>query len=147
MGRVYSAIAALFLAIAIIRVVAADKITGQGFDEPCHVGAGIEWLDRHTYKLDPVHPPLARYAIALPLYLSGARMPYFAPGDPRGGNYNDVGDAILYKDGRYKRNLFLARIGIIPFLVLATVALFLWTRKYFGGTAACLAVALFTTTP
>ena len=143
----YACVAGLFLSIAVFRVVESDRTTGQGFDEPCHVGAGIEWLDRHTYMLDPVHPPLARYAITLPLYLLGARMPYFAPGDPRGQNYNDVGDAVLYKNGQYRRNLFLARVGIIPFLCLATIVLFLWTRRYFNNSVACVAVAMLTTTP
>jgi len=147
MGRAYVLVATLFLTIAVIRVLESDRTTGQGFDEPCHVGAGIEWLDKHTYTLDPIHPPLARYAIALPLYLAGARMPYFPPGDPRGQNYNDVGDAVLYKDGQYRKNLFLARVGVIPFLCLATLVLFFWTKRYFNSAAACVAVAMFTTTP
>jgi hypothetical protein len=148
MYRKYAAGAALvLLSIAIIRVVHVDRTLPQGFDEPCHVAAGIEWLDRHTYTLDPVHPPLARYAIALPLYLSGARLPSFSPGDPRNQNYNDLGDAILDEGGHYKRNLLLARIGILPFLCLAVLVLFFWTRRQFGSFVACLAVGLFTTTP
>src|SRR5579863_289085 len=54
----YLVTAALFALIAVIRIVAGYSQTAQGFDEPCHVGAAIELLDRGTYTLDPVHPPL-----------------------------------------------------------------------------------------
>lgn len=147
MRRVCVSVAALSLLLAIIRVVVADSTNAQGFDEPTHVVAGMQWLSTHTYTVDPVHPPFARYAIALPLYVAGARMPDFVPGDPSGWNYNDAGDAILNKDGQYRRNLFLARIGILPFLCLASLILFWWTRAYFSDAVACVAVALFTTTP
>ena len=71
----YMAVAGLLVLIAVVRVVSTYSHTAQGFDEPCHAGAAIELLDKHTYTLDPVHPPLARIAIGLPLYLSGERYP------------------------------------------------------------------------
>ena len=56
----WPAVLALLLAlIAVIRIVSSYSQTSQAFDEPCHVAAAIELLARHTYKLDPVHPPLA----------------------------------------------------------------------------------------
>jgi len=133
--------------VAIVRVVRMDRTLSQGFDEPCHVAAGMEWLDRHTYTLDAVHPLLARYAITLPLYWAGERFPKFPSGDPRAYNYNDVGNAILGDGGHYKRNLLLARLGVLPFMCLGAMVLYLWTKRYLGNLAACLAVAFFTTTP
>ncbi|HVO62415.1 MAG TPA: hypothetical protein VMT53_15875 [Terriglobales bacterium] len=148
MHRAYLCLAVLFVGIAAARILKVDATTPQGFDEPCHVGAGMEWVDKHTYKVDPVHPPLARYAITLPLYLAGERFPYSSPKDFEAHPYiNDPGDAILYHKGQYKRNLFLARIGILPFFCLATIATFLWTERYFGPFAACIAVLLVSTTP
>ena len=49
--------------IAVTRILLTYKVTAQGFDEPCHVAAAIELLDRGSYTLDPVHPPLTRVAI------------------------------------------------------------------------------------
>jgi dolichyl-phosphate-mannose-protein mannosyltransferase len=150
--------------VAIFRVITVDKTMPQRFDEPCHVAAGMEWLENRTYRLDPIHPPLERYAITLPLYLAGERFPKFSAQDPR---TNDpflasevgptevtalarctlVGNAILYGGGHYKRNLLLARLGILPFLGLCTILVFWWTSRCFGLLAACIAAFLFSTLP
>jgi Dolichyl-phosphate-mannose-protein mannosyltransferase len=140
------AAAAALTLLAVIRVVASYRDTAQGFDEPCHVAAGMEWLAKGTYTLDPVHPPLSRDAIALPLYLAGERYPQLPLDDPSSKNYNVVGNAILYGDGHYLRNLDLARCGMLPFLLLAVAIVFFWTRT-FGDLAAVMAVALLTTVP
>ena len=69
--------------IAVTRILLTYKVTAQGFDEPCHVAAAIELLDRGTYTLDPVHPPLTRIAIGIPLYLVGESFPNWPASDPR----------------------------------------------------------------
>ncbi|MDP9160783.1 MAG: glycosyltransferase family 39 protein [Acidobacteriota bacterium] len=116
-------------------------------DEPASVAAGVEWFDRGTYTIDPIHPPLPRILIGLPLYLFGERYPEFAADDPHGHNYNDVGNSVLYGDAHYLRNLTLARIGVLPFFLVAGILTFLWARDEFGTLAAVMAVALFTTLP
>lgn len=143
----WPAVLALLLAlIAVIRIVSSYSQTSQAFDEPCHVAAAIELLARHTYKLDPVHPPLARLAIGLPLFLAGERFPHLDPLD-NSLTYNDYGNAILYDSGHYQRNLTLARLGVLPFFLLATAIVFLWARREFGDLAGVMAAALFTTLP
>jgi hypothetical protein len=144
----YVALAIAFLIlIAVGRIFLTYKVTPQGFDEPCHVAAAIELLDKGTYTLDPVHPPLSRIAIGIPLYLAGERFPHWPASDPRLGNYNDVGNSVLFDDGHYVRNLALARSAILPFFALAGVLVFLWTRREFGEFAGVMAVLLFTTLP
>ncbi|HSY92669.1 MAG TPA: glycosyltransferase family 39 protein [Candidatus Binatus sp.] len=143
----WPALLALLLAlIAVIRIVSSYSQTSQAFDEPCHVAAAIELLARHTYKLDPVHPPLARLAIGLPLFLAGERFPHLDPLD-NSLTYNDYGNAILYDSGHYQRNLQLARLGVLPFFLLATAIVFLWARREYGDLAGVMAAALFTTLP
>ena len=144
----YVALALALLAlVAVLRALLTYEDTAQGFDEPCHIAAALEWLDQHTYTLDPVHPPLARVAIGLPLYLAGERFPHLPSADPASHNYNVVGDDIIYGDGRYLRNLSLARSGMLPFLVLAIVLVFFWARRAFGNFAGLAAAALFSTLP
>jgi len=138
---------AILLLIAIGRVLATYSLTAQTFDEPCHVAGAIELLDRGTYQLDPYNTPLARIGIGIPLYLSGIRMPHYAPDDPSGRNYNDVGNKILHSGSGYEHNLVLARCGVLPFLVLSTLVVFFWCRREFGNAAAVMSVALFTTLP
>ena len=133
--------------IAILRVVQTYNVTAQGFDEPCHVSAALELLDKGTYTMDPYNTPLARIFIGLPLVLAGEHNPNLISDDPNSRNYNYVGNQILYGDGHYMRNLKLARSGVLLFLALAVVVVFLWTRREFGEFAAVISVALFTTLP
>ncbi len=143
----FLAAAALLVLVAVGRILLTYRSNSQGFDEPCHISSAIEFLDKGTYTLDPVHPPLSRIALGLPLYLAGERFPKLSPTDPGSHNYNVVGNIILYGSGHYWRNLSLARLGILPFFLLAVVVVFLWTRRLFGDFAALMAVALFTTLP
>jgi len=139
--------AAVVLAgVAALRIFSSYADTAQAFDEPCHVAAAMELLDRHRYTLDPIHPPLARIAIGFPLYLAGERYPTL----PANGDvitYNEVGNAVLSGSGHYLRNLKLARLGVLPFFLLATAIVFLWARREYGDLAAAMAAALFTTLP
>jgi len=145
--KVFGISAAALIFMAALRIVATYSTTSQGFDEPCHVAAAIEFLDKGTYTLDPVHPPLSRIAIGLPLYIAGERFPTWAASDPRLKNYNDVGNSVLYDDGHYLRNLSLARTAVLPFFIVCAAIVFLWTRRQFGNWAALTAVVLFTTVP
>lgn len=149
-------LAGLLTLLAVFRIAATYPFTSQGYDEPGHIAAGMEWLDHGTYLIDPYHPPLSRVMMALPLYLAGERMPKNLPApdpvhpDTAGNNslsYTALGNAILYDSGHYLRNLSLARSGVLPFLVLATIAVFLWSRRQFGDSAGVFAVGLFTTLP
>jgi Dolichyl-phosphate-mannose-protein mannosyltransferase len=137
---------ALLALAAVGRITSSYSLTSQAFDEPCHIAAAIELLARHTYKLDPVHPPLARIAIGLPLYLAGERYPKLSLPDQE-ITYHDVGNAVLSDSGHYARNLALARLGVLPFFLLATAIVFLWARREYGDFAAVMAAALFTTLP
>jgi len=132
---------------AVLRTIQSYAITAQGFDEPCHISAALEWLERHTYKLDPVHPPLARVVIGLPLFLAGERYPTLPSDNPATQDYNVVGDHIIYGSGHFARTLALARSGMLPFLVLEIVLVFLWARREFGDLAGVLAAALISTLP
>jgi hypothetical protein len=145
--KLYILAAGALTVIAVLRIAATYRATSQGFDEPCHVAAAIEFLDKGTYTLDPVHPPLSRIAIGLPLYLAGERFPKWSESDPRIRNYNEVGNSVLYGDGHYLRNLSLARAAVLPFFIICAAIVFLWTRREFGNSAALIAVMFFTTVP
>ena len=135
---------ALVLVIAIWRIVKVDGARPQGFDEPAHVAAGMEWLQFHTYRLDPLHPPVGRLATAGLLYLSGVR--FRETNSASLPQFWDAGNSILYQ-GDYLHNLFLARIGILPFFAMMLITVFVWTRRQFGEFAALMAVMLLSTLP
>ena len=119
------------------------RVYSNTWDEPEHLAAGIELLDRGQYEYDTEHPPLGRLLIALGPYLAGARS--FGTPPPNG---TQEGIDILYSGGHYTRNLTLARLGALPFLVLLLIATWLWARRLLGSPgAALLAVWLLVSVP
>ncbi len=147
MNRRAALVASLFVALAVARVVATYPHFSQTFDEPVHVAMGLEWLDRGTYSLELQHPPLARIFDAIALRVAGLRYP---PGpivltDPAAPVRK--GNAIFGGAEDYQRNLTLARMGVLPFLLLAAFVVFHWTRSIAGNVPAVAAVALLTVLP
>ena len=128
------------MAIGCARIVATYDVFATTADEPGHIASAVEYTARHTYKLDPQHPPLARLMIGLPLVLDGVR--------PQGNaNWQHEGWAVITYRNQAERTLFLARLGNLPFFVLAGLVVFLWARRYFGPVAALFGTLLFTLTP
>ena len=123
-----------------VRIAATYPVFNQTWDEPAHVAAGMQWLDRGSYTYEPLHPPLARVMAALGPRLAGIRS----------ASQETVwleGNAILYAGERYDRNLALARLGMLPFFLLGSLVVFAWGRRIGGNGAAIWAVLLFTTLP
>ena len=71
MGRKLTAVAFVLLTLLpLARVAATWHVFSRTIDEPAHVGAGREWLEKGTYQRDVEHPPLARVLEAI----AGARV-------------------------------------------------------------------------
>jgi hypothetical protein len=126
--------------VAVVRIAATYRVFSQTVDEPTHVVGGFEWLTTKSYTLDPEHPPLARMLFAAGAALEGARWREELPRVERGTE-------LLYRDGRYEHNLFLARLGNLPFFLLGLFAVVVWTRRLFGDAAALTAGALYSALP
>jgi 4-amino-4-deoxy-L-arabinose transferase-like glycosyltransferase len=127
---------------ACLLVASTYRYFGVTWDEPEHLAAGMQLLDRDVYIYDIQHPPVARLAMALGPYLAGARA-FDEPG-PSG---EQSGRDLLYKTGHYDAYLFLARVGMLPFLALLLWSTWLWTRHLFGNSTALLATLLLIATP
>jgi 4-amino-4-deoxy-L-arabinose transferase-like glycosyltransferase len=133
-------LALCLIAIAVIRIAAAYPEMSITFDEPAHIACGLQYLAQHVYLYEPQHPPLARAMAALGPYLDGARL-LDAP------NMILEGVAVLYHGGHTGRTLALARLGILPFFILACLVVYFWARRYFGNPVAVIATGLFTLLP
>ena len=96
-----AAIAAIAL-LSAARIASTYRVFSQTVDEPVHVSAGLQWLTSGNLNVDPEHPPLARIAVALIPYLEGTR-DVLAPGPC------------------YRHDLFVTRIGNLPFFLLAGI--------------------------
>jgi hypothetical protein len=128
------------MAIAVMRIVAAYPAMSITFDEPAHLACGLQYVAQHVYVYEPQHPPLARAMCALGPYLDGRRL-LDAP------NMILEGVAVLYDGGHTGRTLTLARLGTLPFFILACLVVYFWARRYFGGLVAVVATGLFTLLP
>jgi hypothetical protein len=131
---------ALVACLATFAIVASYPVFSQMWDEPATLAAGMEWLSTGGYHYEAQHPPLARVASALLPYLRGART---------------LGNRLIYDEGRallgegvhYRRTLFLARLGMLPFFWLMLVACARWGRRIAGDAGAALAVLFVATNP
>ncbi len=130
----------VFILVALTRIFSTYSIFSQTYDEPAHIARGMEWLDKGEYTYFLEHPPLAPVMVAAGPYLYGAR----ATSHP---SRFQEGNAILHTDGAYFRNLTLARLGTLPFFILATLTLWLWAKRDFNVAAGLLAAGIFTTLP
>jgi len=134
-------IAAALLLVASVRVAGTYTVLNQTWDEPAHIATGLEWLQRGSYTVEPLHPPLARVVSALGPYLAGARL---TPDEP---NPWVQANRILGAGPSYWRTLALARVATLAFFLTAGAAVFLLTRKAIGPWPAAAAVLLFSTLP
>ena len=128
------------MAVAATRLFPTYTTFTATYDEPLHIADGMEWLDKGTYTYEHQHPPLARIAVSLGPYLSGLRSHSLK-------NAGDEGNAILFSNGSYLKNLRLARLGNLPFLFLGCVVVFLWARRWFSRATAFWSALFFTFTP
>jgi len=129
--------AAVLILVAAVRIVSTLTTFSETADEPMHLSSGLEVLSLHRYELQLQNPPLPRLVIALPPWLAGAR---YSGADP-------MPEALtkFHSHGPVTRMLFLARVGILLFFVLAAVGTWLWARRG-GDPAAALAALLFFST-
>jgi Dolichyl-phosphate-mannose-protein mannosyltransferase len=115
---------------------------GQTWDESAHIGTGMEWLSRGVYTLDPIDPPLPRVSTAVGPYLLGIRS---------FGNRNpwDEGNLILDAQGNQRLHTVLtaARLGILPYFLIAAFLTWRITRRWLGPWPAAVATFLFSTCP
>jgi len=134
--------ASAFAAIAFlsaVRVASTYRVFSQTVDEPIHIAAGLQWLTNGGLDLDPEHPPLARIAFAAIPFIEGARVAS-GPADAKGNE-------VLLRGSRYRHNLAAARVGNLPFFLLALAVVAIWTWRLFGAAAAFVAMALFASLP
>jgi hypothetical protein len=134
---------AVLMLAACVLAAGCWQVYTNTWDEPEHLAAGVELLDRGQYQYDTEHPPLGRILLALPPYLAGARS--FGTPPPDGTR---EGVDILYAGGHYWRMLTLARLGTLAFLPLLLFATWLWARRLAVSAAGALfPVALLISVP
>jgi hypothetical protein len=122
----------VLIAIGVARIASTYTIFNGAYDEPFHIANGMEWLQQGTFTNQYRHPPLAGIVSALGPYIHGLRSPRrWKPAEQGESVIFEEGNEILYAKNDYWLSLTLARIGTLPFFVLACVVTFLWSRRWF----------------
>lgn len=137
MQRLFAPLLGLVIAFGCLRIVATYDHFWQTWDEPAHIAAGLQWWEKGRITHERLHPPLARIAMAAGPYFAGLR------GTPDAPDHWADGNALLHQQGLYERNLILARSGILPFFVVASLVVAAWTARCAGRATALVATFLF----
>jgi len=136
-----SALAATALVLlSMARVASTWHELSETSDEPAHVRAGLEWLDRGTYRFSTVDPPLSRIPVAVGPYLAGYRFSPPGAAPPQGRSVDEL-------DSDDPGPLSLARAGVLPVFALAAAVVWHWARRAAGPLVALVSVAIFALDP
>jgi Dolichyl-phosphate-mannose-protein mannosyltransferase len=138
---IYGLAVVLVISIGAARIVSTYHEFTQTVDENSDIAAGMQLLQDRVYFMDVKHPPVGRIAVALGPYLEGLRLP------KHGGDMFALGNVILNGNNNYWHNLTLARLGTLPFFVLACVVVWSWSNHLFGKGAALFSLVLFSMIP
>lgn len=156
--RVTTLLAIVIALIGVNSVALTYTNMGVTYDEPVHVYTGMEWWFMGKYTLEPLHPPLARAAVAGPMYAAGVLPQTVREAISQKKNpdavarsfYKDMWEnshLLFYEGGDIAKRLILARIGVMPFYILSLVIVFLWSRRLFGNEAALASLFLYALIP
>lgn len=126
--------------VASARVISTYWVFNHTFDEPGHIACGLEWLKNGTYRIDPTHPPLPRI-------LQAIGPGFFNPPDVYDAGLMQHPGELLYQSESYENALASGRLGNLPFLLLAILSAYLWTRRISDEATALLAALLVSIMP
>ena len=144
----YRAAFLMSTAVGVARIVSSSSTSFQTSDEGLHIGCGVLWMNGRQGAECLEHPPLARVAAVLPLSVAGV-LPAGHSSDVRPEDDFDprTNEAIVALrkafENDYERMLRLARLGILPFFLVASGVVWIWARRLAGNAAALAATFLF----
>ncbi|MGZ8868308.1 MAG: ArnT family glycosyltransferase [Thermoanaerobaculia bacterium] len=129
------------LFVVVILSVASVRLDSATSDEPAHIANGVIRVTERWPGFFREQPPLMNSLSALPLVLSGYRVP---PGW-KGGNHWSVGQRFLYLSGYDPyRILFLARLPTIALFAALIAVMYWFVLRQTGSAGWALAAATLT---
>ncbi|HYN96075.1 MAG TPA: phospholipid carrier-dependent glycosyltransferase [Pilimelia sp.] len=136
------AVVGLLAAMAAGMVTAAAEQTPT-IDEPVYVGTAVVYVQQHSLRYNPEHPPLGKLIMAAGLAFAEPRLdPAFT------GTQGDVGRHLLYESGNDPwRLMLLARLPIIVLTLLFGLVVFAFARDLVGPVGGLVALALYAFSP
>lgn len=135
-------VVALLAEMAIAMITTAVEQTPT-VDEPVYVGTAVVYLEQHSLRYNPEHPPLGKLVIATGLAFADARLdPAFT------GDQTQLGRHVLYESGNDPgRLMLLARLPVIVLTLLFGLVVFAFARELAGPVGGLVALALYAFSP
>ncbi|MEU1806968.1 phospholipid carrier-dependent glycosyltransferase [Streptomyces sp. NPDC019937] len=135
-------VAVLLAQMAVAMVTAAVEQTPT-IDEPVYVGVAKTYLQEHSLRFNPEHPPLGKLVIATGLLFAHARL---TPGFT--GDQGALGRRLLYESGNDPWQVMLwARLPVIVLTLLFGLVVFAFARDLTGPVGGVVALALYVFSP
>jgi hypothetical protein len=128
------------IVVGLLRIVATYSLMSQTFDEPAHIAAGMQLLDKGIFEYEELHPPLARIAAAVGPFLAGYR-------SQGGGDMWIEGRRLFSGAKSYDEFLTWARFGTLPFFILVVAIVAVWGARSFDPMTGALAALLVSSQP
>lgn len=140
---VFALVAVVLLAQMAVAMVTAAVEQTPTIDEPVYVGTAVVYLDQHSLRYNPEHPPLGKLIMAAGLAFADVRLdPAFT------GDQSQLGQHLLYESGNDPgRLLLLARLPVIVLTLLFGLVVLAFARDLFGPVGGLAALALYAFSP
>ncbi|WP_328615765.1 phospholipid carrier-dependent glycosyltransferase [Amycolatopsis sp. NBC_00355] len=128
------------LAVAMFTTAVEQSPT---IDEPVYVGTAVVYLQQHSLRYNPEHPPLGKLIIASGLVFADVHLdPAFA------GDQSRLGWRVLYESGNDPgRLMLLARLPVMVLTLLFGLVVFRFARDLAGPAGGVTALALYALSP
>jgi len=153
-SRLLGLAAGALVLIFLLQAFLESRLKSPASDEPPHIAAGLSYLETHTFRANPQHPPLMKELAALSLLAGGIRWPrnagteHLIHGELQPGEQPEwaIGNQLIAANGP-DRVMMWARAPLLLVAAMLAAVLFLWGRQITGGLAAAGAVLLYTMDP
>ncbi|MFC0541824.1 phospholipid carrier-dependent glycosyltransferase [Kutzneria chonburiensis] len=128
------------MAVAMVTTAVAQTPT---IDEPVYVGTAVVYLEQHSLRYNPEHPPLGKLIIAAGVAFAGVRLDQALSGDE-----TQLGRQVLYESGSdVGRLMLLARLPVIVLTLLFGLVVLAFARDLTGPVGGVVALALYAFSP
>ncbi|MDI5980609.1 phospholipid carrier-dependent glycosyltransferase [Amycolatopsis magusensis] len=139
----FALVAVVLLAQMAVAMITTAVEQTPTIDEPVYAGTAVVYLEQHSLRYNPEHPPLGKLIIASGLAFADARL------DPAfDGDQTQLGRHVLYEAGNDPgRLLLLARLPVVVLTLLFGLVVLAFARELTGPVGGLVALALYTFSP